>query len=133
MVSLVKRCRSFDFKNTMLSRPKGDNNCTPDGPLHFESHGAGWSNPDDLSSGRPTPARYDGLFLNGDRVVLSYTVADTKIRELPAYESAADLEAFTRSFSIETSGGPLALSICDVPGAASSIDAAQNIALLDDG
>ena len=116
----------LDFHSTMLTNHKGIDNCTPQGALAFTSTGPGWGNAGGFTDPRaqtagagPLPrewAHYSGLYLNGDRVVLSYTVGETPVLESPAFETASGVDAFTRTFNAEKSATPLVLSICDGDG-----------------
>jgi len=127
----------LDFRGTMLTNHKGTDNCTPGGPLAFVSRGPGWAKGTDFTDPRalnlgPLPlewAKYQGLYVNGERIVLSYTVGAAKILELPAYETAGGVSAFTRTFEIENAAAPLTLRVCDTEGASGKV--ADGVAQLD--
>jgi glucose/arabinose dehydrogenase len=72
----------------------------------------------------PAWCRWDGLYLHGDRVVLSYTVAGTKIFEEPSSATNARPPAFVRTFRIESPKLPLAMMVCEVEGATGRLDGA---------
>ena len=86
----------------------------------------GWARGDELEDPRPEPfgtlpanwARYKGLYQSGDRVVLSYTVGDTKVLESPWVEKKDNFVAFTRTFNVEAHDRPLTLVVLDakIPG-----------------
>ena len=60
-------------------------------------------------------AKWRGLYVNGGKVVLSYTVGATPVLELPGYEVRGDAKVFTRTIEIGKTNAPTALLICDVP------------------
>lgn len=64
-----------------------------------------------------TLGRWNGLYLNDNHVVLSYTVGETKVLEMPASAAADGLVGFVRNFKIEKTKNPIALLICEVEGA----------------
>jgi len=78
--------------------------------------GPGWARGEDLADPRPTPrdgplpadwARYRGLYLNGEKVVLRYTVGAVPILELHGVEKRGDGIAFTRTLSLGPTEAPL--------------------------
>ena len=83
--------------------------------------GPGWGKGDDFTDPRvkhegPLPAdwaKYKGLYLNGDKVILSYTVGNTAVLELPGFESKDGADIFTRAFSINKSDAPLNLLVSE--------------------
>ena len=66
----------------------------------------------------PLPAatgKYRGLYLNGDRVVVSYTVGDTEVLESPGLAKLADgTPVFTRTFKVGPSTMQRSLLVADV-------------------
>ena len=60
-------------------------------------------------------AHYRGLYTNGDRVVLSYTVGSTNVLESPWFVRADGHEAFIRSLEIGPSTSSLSMWVAD-PG-----------------
>ncbi len=68
----------------------------------------GWGHKGDFTDPRTLPygplphdrARYKGLFLHGDRVVLSYTVGDSQILESPGLEKQGRQRVFTRTLEV---------------------------------
>jgi hypothetical protein len=82
----------------------------------------GWAKPgtDDFKDPRAEPygtlprdwARFKGIYLNGDRVVLSYTVGDCKILELPGVHKAGDVVVFDRTMNLSASSKPLTMIVC---------------------
>jgi len=84
----------------------------------------GWAAGQDLKDPRspaqgPLPkdfAHYQGLYVNGDNVVLSYKVGTTEILELPGYEKLGELGVFTRTLKIDPSRDGLTLNVCELTG-----------------
>ncbi len=84
----------------------------------------GWARPgtDDFKDARSEPfgplprtwARYKGLYLHGDKVVLRYTVGVTSVLELPAVEQKDGLTAFTRTLNLAPSKEGLTAVVADV-------------------
>jgi putative heme-binding domain-containing protein len=88
--------------------------------------GPGWANPsdgtftdvrlrgrDDRAYG-PLPrewAHYKGMYYHGQRVVVSYTVGDTQILEMPGLAMVDDTPVFTRTFNIESRASELTLRV----------------------
>ena len=58
--------------------------------------------------------RYDGLYVNGMNVVLSYTVLGTKIHEQPSSVTVENETAFVRTFEIDEAKADLATVIAEV-------------------
>jgi hypothetical protein len=61
-------------------------------------------------------ARYDGLYLSGNNVVLAYTIHGTKIYEQPSSVSQNGQVGFVRTFKVEKAKQSLALNVCQVEG-----------------
>ncbi|HZK82388.1 MAG TPA: LamG domain-containing protein, partial [Humisphaera sp.] len=59
-------------------------------------------------------AKYKGLYVHGDRVVLSYTVGGTQVLEMPGVEEFGKKAAFTRTLFIAPSKKRTCLRVCDV-------------------
>jgi hypothetical protein len=81
------------------------------------SRSVGWAKGGDWKDPRPVPygplprdwAHYRGLYVHGERVILSYTVGGAEVLELPGFESGA----FTRSFQIGRSPSPLSVLLAE--------------------
>ncbi len=81
----------------------------------------GWSLDDQFKDPRPTVfeslpksmARWRGLYLYGDEVVLSYEINGSGVLELPAFNDENDLPIFTRIFEIDPTSQPLNLLLCE--------------------
>src|SRR5262249_29961551 len=77
----------------------------------------GWAKGVDWKDPRPQPfgplprdwAHYRGLYVHGDKVILSYTVGTAEVLEMPGFESGA----FTRSFQIGRSTSPLTVLLAE--------------------
>ena len=99
-----------------------------DGPPVFGTRpGPGWAGKDgDLKDPRLEPygplpadwARFKGLYRSGDRVVLSYTVGEIPVLELPWIERRGDgWPLITRTINLGPSPRPMTLVVLDlVPG-----------------
>lgn len=98
--------------------------------------GPGWANPsggadawkDPRENGfGPIPrpwAKYHGLYLHGDRVVLSYTVGECEVLESPGLEEAGGLKLIAREIELGKSDHTLRLLLCERDGTAGAVDAA---------
>jgi len=82
------------------------------GKLAFETKiGPGWTTTEDFSDPRPTQqgplpraqAKYRGLYVHGDNVVLSHTAGDANVLELPGLESIGGRSVFTRTINLSAS------------------------------
>ena len=63
-------------------------------------------------------AHYRGLFVNGDNVVLSYTVGTGEVLEMPGFKTVAGAGLFTRSFQTKNLGAH-SLMLCNAPAGTS--------------
>jgi hypothetical protein len=89
-----------------------------DAPSFSDPRPAG-PNPQDPGRG-PLPARearWNGVYVVGDKAVLSYTVHGTEIHEQPGSVSAQGETGFVRAFQTGAVSEPLTLVIADLPGA----------------
>jgi hypothetical protein len=96
------------------------------GEMKFKTlPGPGWSRGGDFKDPRSEPyvplpadwARYRGLYVNGSRVVLSYSVGTCPVLELPGFQQQDGVWAFSRTFRIGPSAVPLTLLVCEEEGA----------------
>ncbi|HEY6170349.1 MAG TPA: DUF6797 domain-containing protein, partial [Verrucomicrobiae bacterium] len=72
----------------------------------------------------PVPAgnaRWNGLYVVGDQVVLHYTVLGTKVWEFPASAVSDELVGFARNFQIESPARDLAMLVCEVDHAEGAV------------
>lgn len=131
----------LNLTGTMLTNHKGVSHVTMSGHEQFRCDSIGWgggSSGNDFSDPRPdhmgplpvTQARYTGLYVHGEQVVLAYRVGSTDVLELPGYEEREHVGAFTRTIRVGKSDKPLTLAICDVPGAAGTAGADGAVAVL---
>jgi len=82
-----------------------------------KSSSPGWSKGDDWKDPRPKPngplpaewAKYKGLYLSGDKVVVSYTVQGTPILESFGLDAKDNVNVFSRTLNLDKSTGPLAM------------------------
>ncbi|WP_435020206.1 DUF6797 domain-containing protein [Tundrisphaera sp. TA3] len=96
--------------------------------------GPGWARGDDWKDPRPEPygplpadwAKYKGLYVNGDHVVLSYTVGETSVMESPWIEGTEAAPIFTRTFNVGPTAKPLTMVIADVEGATPALPGTDN-------
>jgi hypothetical protein len=70
--------------------------------------------PDHQGNLDPKNARWRGLYLNGDSVVLSYTIGATPVLDLPGYDSST--KAFTRTISTVGLKEDATLVLGELPG-----------------
>jgi putative heme-binding domain-containing protein len=94
--------------------------------------GPGWANPETGSfvdarplgrDGRPYGplprrwAHYRGLYHNGGRVILSYTIGTTAVLESPGLDAHAEMPIITRAFELGPRSHELVLNVAHLPGA----------------
>jgi hypothetical protein len=85
--------------------------------------GPGWANPQtgDWKDPRPNAygplprpwAKYRGLYLHGEQVILSYTVGDCGVLDSPGYEEIDGVKLVTRTLALEKSQNALRLLACE--------------------
>ena len=96
------------------------------GELSFStSVGPGWAKGEQLADPRPKPAdgplpadwaRFRGVYLNGEHVVLSYTVGAVPVLEMFGVEKRGESVAFTRTLELGPTRDPLTFVLAsDVP------------------
>ncbi|MFH5883030.1 DUF6797 domain-containing protein [Halalkalibaculum sp. DA3122] len=88
-------------------------------------------NPDGPSWG-PLPlelGRWNGIYVNDQEVVLSYTAQNTDIYEKPGAIQSGDVTAFTRTFQVENPDQALSLAAAEVSDGARS-EVSGNTALI---
>ena len=108
-----------DLGQTHHLRSKGQRDPQPVGTVRMTRvDGAGVGSGAELfkdgraSRGLPLPraqARYRGLYLHGERTVLSYEIAGVGVLELPSYDAAAD--AFTRTIRVPTPSAAVCIEL----------------------
>jgi hypothetical protein len=76
--------------------------------------------PDKLGPIAAEWAKYKGLYVHGDKIILAYTVGETQVLEMPGIEEFGKDVAFSRTFEIAPSRHSTFLRICDVNGSAGS-------------
>ncbi|QOV91017.1 DUF6797 domain-containing protein [Humisphaera borealis] len=97
-------------------------------PMFQTPHLPGWAGPsggindprenriDPLPPAGPLPrswAKYKGLYRHGEQVVLSYSVGNANVLELPSLEATADGKAIVRTIRVDKSDKPLTLVLAD--------------------
>jgi len=112
------------FLHWYLERDGLENWPSPDGLTHFEtSKTPGWSTDGNFKDPRSWPygpipkeqGRYKGLYINGESILFSYSVADSDILELPGFEQVNGHPVFTRTISLSPSEKNLSLRVLLVP------------------
>jgi PA14 domain len=86
----------------------------------------GWSKGANLADPRSEPfgplptdwAKYKGLYLHGDQVVLSYTVGGSAVLELPGVESD---NSISRTFNLSTFNAASTMVVADMPDTTGSV------------
>jgi hypothetical protein len=58
---------------------------------------------------------YKGLYLSGDNIVLSYSIGDADVLDLPQAKSDGYSTTFTRTLNITPSKQPMAMVVCELP------------------
>src|SRR4051794_34798552 len=113
----------INLSGTMLTNHKGTSYPQLQGAEQFHNTGPGWAVGEDFADPRPDHLgqvdpgrRYKGLYVNGQRVVLKYTVGGSEVTEAADFigPAAGHHGAFTRSFGIKRSEQPLSVSVCDL-------------------
>ena len=64
--------------------------------------------------------RYFGHSVHGDQAVMSYSIAGTRILEMPTVEQPAGLQVFQHTLQIEPGGKPLELCVAELDQAAAA-------------
>ncbi len=124
----------FKRQGVAFDGKHGPNPAPPDGAtMYFEINpGPGWSKGGDFKDPRALPtgpgaatvpfgplprewAKYRGLHRAGKDVVISYSVGDALVLELPAIEKVGDVTLLTRTFSITASGAGASVKLADAP------------------
>ncbi|MEO8351436.1 MAG: DUF6797 domain-containing protein [Chthoniobacteraceae bacterium] len=90
----------------------------------FTDPAPGWANGAAFDDPRPRPygplprrwAKWGGLHLHNDRVVLDYTVGTVAVRESPWAETLEGLTAITRTLEIGPSKEPMVVRVSSTPG-----------------
>jgi len=75
-------------------------------------------------------AKYKGLYLHGDKVIFSYTVADAKVLENQSVQSQGDLVAFNRNFTFGPASKTTQLVVCENDKGTASVAADKQSATL---
>jgi hypothetical protein len=104
---------------------------TKKGSLGF-SKGGDWKDPRGKVPYGPLPrdwAHWKGYYRHGEKTVLSYTVGDADILELPGFEAKNDV--FTRTFNVARASGPIPMLVVEKDGATASTEGGA--ALLESG
>jgi hypothetical protein len=90
----------------------------------------GWSNTGASNDSRPgkvgplpkEQAKYRGLYVNGERVIFSYTVGNARVLESFSIDTKDGDVAFVRNIEVSESPTPLVIAIANVPGSTWNIE-----------
>jgi len=144
---------SFGWTGGFLRLPTGRDGLEgvpePIGTTVFATpKGPGWGKADVFDDPRPAPvedprgrpagamprdwAHWSGIYLNGDQIILSYSVGDARVLELPGFNDQSGLPIFTRTFQVEGAKAPLDLLVHEDAGANTSVEGSIAIATKDD-
>ena len=97
----------LDLSKTHLALLKGSMATCVKGRIEFRTRGAS------PEPGKAVGSRYKGLYRNGTKVVLAYSIGGADVLELPGSYRAGGQLAFTRTLRIGPTKGPLSLLLCD--------------------
>jgi hypothetical protein len=122
------------YKGVIFDGGHGPNPSPADSAQMFFqiNRGPGWSKGDSFADPRKLPtgpgaatipfgplprewSKYRGLYLHGDKVVLTYTVGTAGVMEMPGTEKIGDVDAVTRTFNIVSGGAGASVVIADGP------------------
>lgn len=119
----------LNLSKTHLMTPKGSTALTPKASFVQQDVTfttppvAGWSTDGKFTDPRPHPfgplprnlGRYRGLYVHGKTVVLSYSIGDVDILEVPEFERgwSGGERYFLRTFHVPPTTRPLAVLLCD--------------------
>ena len=78
-------------------------------------------------------AKYKGIYLDGRKVVLHYTVGDCDVLEQPSFDDIDNLHVFSRTIQFGRSSKPLTMLLIEDDKADESSSADENFAKLDFG
>ena len=88
---------------------------TKKGSLGFSKNGD-WKDPRGKVPYGPLPrdwARWNGHYRHGEKTVLSYSVGEAEILELPAYDAATGI--FSRTFNVSKAAAPIPMLVLEKP------------------
>ncbi len=97
----------------------------PAGDVKFAtSYATGWAkgeiadDPRDKHQGHlpADQAKWRGLYLNGDKVILSYSVGLGGVLEMDGFETRGAAKVFTRTFQVGVNAAANSLLVCEAPG-----------------
>ena len=123
----------LDISRSNLNGYKGDDLAYLRRPVIFQNAlTPGWSLNGDFRDTRPIPfgalpknvAHYRGLYLHGWRTILSYTVGESRVLELPAMLVKDRASVFSRTIHIDRATSSHSLFVCDLPEALSAVPTA---------
>lgn len=114
----------LDLEKTHLTTPKGSTPLAPKGMLLFETQPMPGDSPDGtFADPRPRPfgpvpksyGRYNGLYVNGDRVMFSYRVGDCEVLDVPDYGEHDGIPVFWRTLRLGSTKSPHTFFLLEQP------------------
>jgi len=122
----------IDFNGTIYN---GEHHAQPrnKAPLTFSTkHGPGWAKDGSFADPRKEPngplpaewAKYKGLYMNGEKVILSYTAGDCAVLETPGVVFVGEVPIFTRALNVAASAKPMKILICEIEGGSGFVEPA---------
>ncbi|MES2569906.1 MAG: DUF6797 domain-containing protein, partial [Verrucomicrobiota bacterium] len=126
---------SATWSGGFIRFPRGrgglEGNITPDGEVKLSTgYTPGWAkgsllgdDPRDRHQGHlpAEVAKWRGLYLHGDKVILSYSAGSAQVLELPGYETRGTAKVFTRTLTVGKSAESETLFIGELPGGKGSV------------
>ena len=122
------------WTGSFVKFPRGrgglEGNLSTDGAAKFwTTLTPGWAKGETASDPRPKQqgplprewGHYRGLYLNGDRIILSYALGETSVLEMPGYESKAGAKVFTRTLHLGRTNSAQTLIVCDMGSTTGSV------------
>jgi len=128
-----------DLTRTHQMSLKGWWDATPAGTIVFSTtNGPGWAKGDGFADPRPMHfgpmpkdwVHYKGLYRHGNQVVISYSVGDVDVLELPGSFVSGGKVVFTRTIRVGKSSLPLKLNVWDGDRAVAIHSRANEIVLV---
>ena len=112
----------LDFSNSNIGQERGNEPVSAVGTLRFGNKskpGVGINGEFKDSRLRPVGplpyeyAKYKGLYVNGDKVIFSYTIKDVEVLDMPEALEADDNACFVRTIQVGPSKDTLEFALCD--------------------
>src|SRR5262245_41631420 len=126
----------LDVTRTNLNGTKGADLAYLRPPVIFQNTPTpGWSLDGSWKDPRPIPfgalpkniAHYKGLYLHGWKTILSYTVGDSQVLDMPSMLAKDKAEVFCRTIRIDSSKSPRWMFVCNLPGGIGQVTNGQAV------